>query len=150
MGDRMETDILAELIGRKLRALLQLRELTLRQSTLIADDDTQTLLRVFAAKQKLLEEILRLDRELGPFRVQAPEDRVWRSPDDRVRCRHAAEYCQRLVEEIKTAEKRDCNELIDRREALGRQLETANAAADARSAYQSTSAATRIDLSSET
>jgi hypothetical protein len=149
MSDRLETDILAELVERKLRVLVQLRELTVRQPSLIATDDMKTLLRVFAAKQKLLEEIQRLDSHLEPFRSQDPQERVWRSADLQIRCRGAAEQCRRLVEEIKAAEKRDKLDLIERRDTTARQLEEAHAAAAARTAYRPTIASGGFDIQSE-
>lgn len=150
MSDRWETDALTDLVGRKLRALLQLRELTARQPALIAEEDTPTLLRVFAAKQTLLDEIRRLDEQLEPFRHQAPESRVWRSPEHQARCRLAAEQCRRLVEEIKATEVRDRDALVARRTAVACQLDAAHAAAAARSAYRPAAASGGFEWVSET
>ena len=149
MSDVLETDTLARLVDGKLRVLSQLRELTVRQAPLIAADDAKMLLRVFAAKQRLLEEIQRLDLELEPFRRQDPEDRTWRSAERRAQCSEAAERCRRLVEEIKTSEIRDRAELIERRDAVGRRLEDAHAAAAAREAYRLEENAGGLNLISE-
>ena len=89
--DRMETDVLAELIGKKLAVLEQLRGLSRRQSGLIADGDIQRLLAVLSAKQTLLAELQKLQHRLEPFRKQEPEARQWRSPQDRERCRQLVE-----------------------------------------------------------
>jgi hypothetical protein len=149
MSEPWETDALARLIESKLRVLSQLRELTLRQAPLIAADDARTLLRIFAAKQKLLEEIHRLDRELEPFRSQDPEDRKWRSPDARSKCAASAERCRQLVEEIKHSELRDRADLIERRDAAGRRLDEAHAAAAAREAYRLEESNGELNLLSE-
>lgn len=148
MTERLETDLLTELVARKLRVLVQLRELTVRQPALIEADDAATLLRVLSAKQKLLEEVHRLDEQLEPFRQQDPDSRVWRTVDDRVRCRAAAEQCQALVEELKVVEAQDKHRLVERRDALSRELEHAHAAAEARTAYQTPEPIGRLDLSS--
>ena len=76
----METDVLAELIGKKLAVLEQLRGLSRRQSDLIADGDIQRLLAVLSAKQTLLAELQKLQQRLEPFRKQDPDARVWRIP----------------------------------------------------------------------
>jgi hypothetical protein len=149
MSEFLPTDALARLVDAKLRALSQLRELTVRQAPLIADDDARTLLRVFAAKQRLLEEIQRLDCEIEPFRSQDPDQRQWRSPEHRAQCAEAAERCRLLVEEIKTSEVGDRAELIERRDAVARQLEEAHAAAAARDAYRLEDAAGGLNLISE-
>ena len=94
MEERWPTDILTELVARKLKVLLQLRELTLRQSVLVAADDLDTHLRVLGAKQRLLEEVQRLDAGLARFRDEDPDQRLWRSEDDRLRCRRAAEHLE--------------------------------------------------------
>jgi hypothetical protein len=149
MSDAWETDTLAELVDRKLRVLIHLRELTVRQPALIAADDWKTLLRVFAAKQKLLEEVQRIDRQLEPFRSQEPEQRRWRSPDARAQCRRAAERCRELIEEIKASEASDKHQLVERREAVARHLEQSHAAAAARVAYRPVEVQSGLDLSSE-
>ena len=74
----METDVLADLIGKKLAVLEQLRDLSRRQSDLIADGDIQRLLSVLSAKQTLLAELQKLQQRLEPFRKQDPEARTWR------------------------------------------------------------------------
>jgi hypothetical protein len=149
MDDRLPTDILTELVARKLRVLLQLRELTLRQSSLVASDDLDTLLRVLGAKQRLLEEVHRLDASLTPFRNEDPDQRVWRCEDDRLRCRRAAEQCRHLVEEMKASELEQRTALTERHAAVVRELEHANTATEARSAYCGDAPQHRLDLASE-
>jgi hypothetical protein len=147
--DRLDTDALAELVARKLRVVTQLRELTVRQPSLVEAGEMKSLLRVLASKQKLLEEVQRLDGRLEPFRRQDPEQRVWRSPDDRRRCREEAEQCHRLVEEIKVLESRDKDQLVRQRDSVSRELEQAHAAAAARTAYQPAEFSGGLDLCSD-
>ncbi len=149
MSNTLDTDVLAGLLTRKRKVLLHLRELTMRQPALIAADDMPTLLRIFTAKQQLLEEVQRLDAQLEPFRRQQPEERQWSSTEVRDQCRAAADDCRRLVEELKTTELRDRRDLSERREATSMQLENAHAAAAARTAYQPAVASVGLDLSSD-
>ena len=116
VDDRFETDLLAELIGKKLAVLEQLRDLSRRQSDLISDGDIQRLLAVLSAKQTLLTELQKLQKQLEPFRKQDPETRRWRSPADRERCRQVAERCEALLGEIMLVEKQSESEMARRRD----------------------------------
>ena len=69
----METDVLADMISKKLAILEQLRSLSGRQSDLIAQGDIQRLLSVLSAKQTLLAELQKLQQRLEPFRRQDPD-----------------------------------------------------------------------------
>jgi flagellar biosynthesis/type III secretory pathway chaperone len=149
--DLIETDVLADLIGKKLAILEQLRDLSRRQSDLIEDSDVQRLLSVLSAKQTLLNELQRLQRQLEPFRQQDPESRRWRSPQDRQRCRQLAERCEALLGEIMLVEKQSESEMVRRRDAAVARLEETHSSAEATRAYIGSTPTVRrsLDLSSE-
>jgi len=150
--DRIETDELAELIGKKLVVLEQLRGLSRRQSDLIADGDIQRLLGVLSAKQTLLVELQKLQKLLEPFRKQEPDARRWRTPHDRQRCRQAAERCETLLSEIMLIDRQSEAEMTRRRDAVQARLEECHSCAEATRAYLRPAAALRgnIDLTSDT
>jgi flagellar biosynthesis/type III secretory pathway chaperone len=133
--DRIETDLLVELIGKKLAILEQLRDLSHRQSDLIADGEIQRLLSVLSAKQTLLAELQKLQHRLEPFRKQEPESRTWRSPQDRQRCRERVERCEALLSEIMLIEKRSESEMAQRRDVALARLEENHSSAEATRAY---------------
>lgn len=133
--ERFETDLLAELIGKKLAVLEQLRDLSRRQSDLIADGDIQRLLSVLSAKQTLLSELQKLQKHLEPFRQQDPETRTWRSPADRERCRQVAERCETMLGEIMLVEKQSESEMAKRRDDAVTQLHGVHSSANATRAY---------------
>ena len=147
----METDVLAELIGKKLAVLEQLRGLSRRQSGLIADGDIQRLLAVLSAKQTLLAELQKLQHRLEPFRKQDPEARTWRSPQDRERCRQLVERCEALLGEVMLIEKQSEAEMAQRRDAAQAHLEESHSCAEATRAYVRPPVPLRgsIDLSSD-
>lgn len=151
MDDRIETDVLAELIGKKLAVLEQLRGLARRQSDLIADGDIQRLLAVLSAKQTLLAELQKLQHRLAPFRAQDPEARTWRSPQDRHRCRQLVERCEAVLSEVMLIEKQSEAEMAQRRDAAQSALEESHSCAEATRAYIRPSVPPRgsIDLSSD-
>ncbi len=116
MDERLETDLFAELIGKKLAVLEQLRDLSRRQSDLIADSDMERLFAVLSAKQTLLSELQKLQKRLEPFRQQDPESRRWRTPADRERCRQLRERSESLLGEILLVEKQCESEMARRRD----------------------------------
>lgn len=151
MGKELETDLLADLIGKKLAVLEQLRDLSRRQSDLIADDNMQRLLSLLSAKQKLLNELQKIQKRLGPFREQDPQSRRWRSPADRERCRQLVERSEALLGEIMLVEKQSESEMARRRDDAVARLQNVNSSADATRAYISPSGPRRsvLDLHSE-
>lgn len=147
----MNTDLLAELIDKKHHVLEQLRQLSRRQTELIDQGDMTRLIRLLAAKQKLLGDLQSLESELHPFRDEDPESRQWRTPDARARCRQTAERCEALLGEIMLIEKQSESELTQRRDTVAAQLQGAHAASHATRAYtQSPPARSRqLDVTSE-
>ena len=131
----LETDQLAELIGQKHQALVQLRDLARRQSGLIAGEEMAQLLTLLAAKQKLLTQVQAMDRGLDPFRQQEPEQRTWRSPELRQQVAQTASRSESLLAEIMAIEKQSETEMVDRRDKAANQLQTATHAANVRNAY---------------
>jgi hypothetical protein len=147
----METQRLHELINQKKAVLAQLRKLAERQVEFIQNGDMGHLLGLLAAKQRLLQQLQHVERELDPFREQDPDQRQWRSPVERQQARQAAQDCETLLAEIMEVEKRCESDLIHRRDAAGRRLQGVHSAAQATQAYASTSSPCRgqLDLSSE-
>ncbi len=152
MDDRFETDLLAELIGKKLAILEQLRDLSRRQSDLITDGEIQRLLTLLSAKQTLLAELQKIQKRLEPFRQQNPDARTWRNPADRQRCRQVAERCETLLGEIMLVEKQSEAEMARRRDDAVARLQNTHSSAEATRAYINTPTPSRslFDLSSET
>ena len=152
VDERLETDLLAEFIGKKLAVLEQLRDLSRRQTDLISDGDIQRLLSVLSAKQTLLNELQKIQKRLEPFRKQDPETRRWRSPADRERCRQLAERSETLLGEIMLVEKQSESEMVRRRDDAATRLRNVNTSAEATRAYLDASGPPQpmLDLSSET
>lgn len=130
-----ETDILAELIHRKLLCLLHLYEMGKRQMEFIDTGNITALLDLLAIKQRSLSDLQRLESGLDPFRHQDPEARLWRTPEDRARCAEQARQCEGLLAAVLEQERRGERLLIARREETARQLEGAHLARNARNAY---------------
>ena len=147
----LETDQLAELIDRKHTCLTELREIGRRQLQLVRGGEMTALLDVLAAKQRLLERLQSVERELDPFRSQSPQSRKWRTELHRQRCSKQIDVCEALLSEIIQQEKLGESELVRRRDAAATRLDGAHRAGRARGAYMATETqeAGRLDLASE-
>ncbi len=145
----LSTDLLGDLIRRKHNCLLHLRDLGQRQLALVRRGSMDELLDVLAAKQHLLVELQRIERGLDPFRQEDPEQRTWRSAEERQRCAEELARCDSLLAEIMTQEKQSEHELIRRRDEAARRLQGAHRAAQARQAYtEDAPASAGLDLTS--
>jgi hypothetical protein len=134
--DRLDTDVLAQLVAGKLDCLSQLRALGVRQLEAIAAGDLTALLRVLAGKQRLLARLQELETQLAPFRGQPPEERVWRDPADRERCARMADVCTALLAEIVEQERQSENRLLVRRDQAAAQLQGMHRSGEAQGAYR--------------
>jgi hypothetical protein len=147
----LATDYLSELIARKHRVLSQLRQLAQRQKETIAAGEMTRLLGLLAAKQKVIEALQAVERELDPYRSQDPESRRWRSVDDRQQVRRTAEACESLLREIIQLEQHCESHMKTRRDATATRLQGTHQAAQASQAYVGPDRPRRqhLDLSSE-
>ena len=130
------TEQLAGLIAKKHEVLVQLRAVGVRQSDLVASGEVAALLKLLAAKQHLITRLQELEGELKPYYTGDPDKRVWRSPDERVRCAKQAGECNALLEEIVRFEKLGAEKMNERKNEVAQQLNQVHAAAHVRNAYQ--------------
>lgn len=147
----LETDRLAELIRQKRDYLVSLREMGRRQMDFVADGEMARLLDVLATKQRVLNDLQRVERALDPFRDQDPAERVWRNPEARKDCATMLDECQQLLREAVERERQSEAALIVRRDEAAVRLHGAHAASRARGAYtgESRASVSQLDLSSE-
>ena len=129
------TQQLAALISQKHECLCRLRDIGLRQYQLVEEEDVETLLRLLATKQRLIEGLQQIEKQLDPFRQDDPELRQWASPADRKACAEVASRCESLLEEIVSQERRSEAELKQRRDRVAKQLDSAQESSVARHAY---------------
>jgi hypothetical protein len=148
----METETLARLIELKHGVLFQLRGLAERQRTVVDEDELSALLGLLAAKQRLLDALQTVEKELAPFRGQDPERRRWRSAAERQRVRGLAEQCESLLAEIVQLETQSEQELLRRRDAAADGLQGTHRAAEACRAYSTLRgrSGSQLDVSSDT
>ncbi len=146
-----ETDLLSDLIDRKLQCLVQLRDMGRRQFELVEEGSITSLLDLLSAKQEVLARMQSIERRLDPFRDQDPDARRWRSPQKRRSCAEQVKRCERLLAETLAQEKRSEQELIRRRDEAAHQLQGIQHAGQACGAYAAAAAfsAHQLDLCSD-
>lgn len=132
----LSTQLLADLVSKRRKCLMQLRDLGVRQSQMIADGQMAELLRLVAAKQQLIVALQAIEQQLAPFHAQDPETRAWGSAEERARCAADAEACRTLIQEVMAMEQAGERQMTERRDAVAAQLRTAAAGNRVRDAYQ--------------
>ncbi len=140
------TDRLAELVLAKVQTLQQLCELAKQQASITQTSDATILLSFLARKQPLMDCLQDLQEELAEYQDDDPEQRVWRSPEDRKACQVASDRCQQLLSEIVLLEKQSLDEMSQRRDALAAQLQDASDANHAAHVYHSADALVESSL----
>lgn len=131
----LDTDRLAALIAAKSQVAELLLRLAERQLELAESGQTQPLIKLLAAKQGVLEQLHRLEREIDPFRSQDPDSRQWRTSGDRGACQAQAQQTAELLARAMALEKQGEAAMLRRREAAAAALAAVQSAADARTAY---------------
>ena len=150
-GNLVRTDQLSQLVNEKHAALQQLRELAVRQLALAEQPDPKGLISLLAVKQRLLDQLTKIESDLNPFRAEDPEERVWRSPQQRADCAEVSQACQALLREVMELDRQAAENLNARKQQNKVQIDAAHQAASARTAYAASEVAPRqrIDLSSQ-
>jgi hypothetical protein len=146
-----DTHTLTQTLFSKCDLLVQLRKLGARQNELIEAAELGQLLNLLAEKQRLLDSLQQIERRLDPFRGQSPDEREWRSSEDRRRGAELAAACEKLLAEVAEAEKQSAAKLMTRRDEAATQLQAVHFAVQARAAYVGAQAPglSQVDLSTE-
>lgn len=130
------TNLLADLVAKRRKCLVQLRDLGVRQAQMIADGEMAELLRLVAAKQQLIVALQAIEKQLAPFHEQDAEQRQWSSAEARARCAADAAECRQLIQEVMAMEQAGERQMVERRDAVANQLRTVVAGGKVRDAYQ--------------
>lgn len=133
---RLATDNLAELICKKHQLLVQLREVGCKQGALVERGNSQSLLQLLSAKQHLINGLQLVERHLRPYHAEDPNDRLWRSQEDRQRCADLSDECRLLLAEVVEMERDQERRIQEHRNALAGQLQQAGKAQKVVDAYR--------------
>lgn len=147
-----QTDQLEQLIIEKHKVLEQLHTLSRYQLQLASSlDHVEDLMRVVAAKQTLIDQLLNLDEQLNPFRDQDPESRNWRNPADRQRVSEIARNSKVLLDELKQFENQSEQRVREKRDEVSAQLQASQKSTSTLEGYASSQPemVSQFDLTSE-
>ncbi len=149
-ADVKYTDNLYALMMLKVEVLEQLCELAKLQTTICQTSDASILLGFLSRKQPLMDQLAEVQENLSIYTNDDPEQRVWRSSEQRQVCRDASVRCQNLLAEIVLLEKQSLDEMSMRREALAAQLQDDQDGSIAAQAYHSSNTLSEgsLDLTS--
>jgi len=131
----LSTELLADLMSKRRKCLVQLRELGLRQAAMIAAGEMAELLRMVAAKQQLIVALQAIEKQLAPFQSQAPEVRDWSSAALREQCAADAEACRALIQEVMAMEQSGEQQMTQRRDMVTGQMRSMAAGVRVHDAY---------------
>ena len=146
-----DTKRLAQLLDQKHDVLIQLHALATRQLDVASASDTGVMFSLIATKQKLIDALMQLEQLLAPFRAESPEERVWDSPEERVRTAGVSQQCDVLLQEIMSMDRLGLERVQSRQQQTRVQIDAAQQAASARNAYlaSQTPGPHTIDVASE-
>ena len=130
-----DTDQLTELIRLKHKCLIELRAMGVRQQACVDQGQMSDLIKLLGAKQALINRLGQVERAMDPFRAQDPEARVWRSPEERAKCRQISRECDEILGEILEGERQSEAVLRVRRDETAKQLQGTHASTATRQAY---------------
>lgn len=132
----LTTKELADLVDKRYRCLLQLRDLGQKQAELIEAGEMTPLLRLISSKNQLIAAMQSIEQGLAPFHEQDPDQRSWHSNEAKKKCAAQAASCQQVLQEVMDLERQNELNMIQRRDKLAVQLQAVQAANTARGAYQ--------------
>ena len=118
------------------RALyVQILALARQQSTYVATGESEALMTVLAARNRLIEQVAPLDRDLRPFKGRWQEVLDGLPAADRQSVGRLLQEVQQLLGEILSQDEKDKDTLIRQKTGVGAQLQRAVSGAALNRAY---------------
>jgi hypothetical protein len=139
---RLDVGRLLDLLTSQRERYRKLRKLADRQRMLVSGDDPQSLLSVLGERQRIVDELGRLNDELSPYR--SAWTRTYQSLDEatRDRVRGVLEESNGLLASVVAADRDDLAALGARRETTAMELNRTHHAGRAAAAYATAGRAT--------
>jgi len=113
-----------ELLSQQAMLYGQLNDLSRKQSDLVGGGDPEMLLRILAGRQRLINRVTSLDKELMPFRTDWQQTLAGLSPEQQQRTRELIQQVQTTLGDILTRDERDSQVLRDQQHKVAGQLRT--------------------------
>lgn len=135
-------DTLTQLLARQQAIYLQMQAFSRRQTQLIESGDAESLLALLDERQKLIDQLIAISREVEPFKQRWPA--LWASLDDtaRTQLKTHIDAVQEMLDQILQQDERDRAALVEHRQKIGAQLTGLKRSSAAHQAYRPSSSAT--------
>lgn len=136
-----QSDQMAVLVQQRYSLLVEILQITARQEAAIEAGLVQQLMDTLNEKQAYVERLRSVQDKLKPMAGVAPENRQWRDPEARQKCRETLAESDRVQAAILAIDQRCEQAMIQRRDELFDSLGRTTGAATAARAYASGSRA---------
>ncbi len=139
-GPKLDGSRLLELLEQQRSLYRRMRALTERQRSLVVRDDTQPLLKLLADRQKLVDELVKLNEDMAGFRRDWTN--IYNSLDEasRERVSELLEEANSSLGAILQSDSKDSETLSARKQSVGDRLLGSAAAGRASAAYAASNA----------
>jgi hypothetical protein len=128
------TTLVRALSGQK-ALYVQILALARQQSAYVATGESEALMTVLAARNRLIEQVAPLDKELQPYKGRWQEVLDGLPPADRHAVGRLLQEVQQLLGEILSQDEKDKESLIRQKTGVGAQLQRAVSGAALNRAY---------------
>ena len=126
---------LIHLLNQQCLLYRQLQSLSTKQSALVEEDEPETLLRFLAGRQRLIDRLVALNRELQPIRADWQQVAQSLPATQRAEAETLVSNVEDILRDILTKDKRDTQRLTDRRGTVAADIKLATTGKRVNQAY---------------
>ena len=147
----LSTHLLQSAIERKLHLLRTIKHMTLRQMSLIQEQDVDALLVLLNQKNEAMRSLAEVQAKLLPFQNDGADSRTWDNPNDKATAKSNLQECNRLIAELMEMENHSINNLSRDQRIVATQLKQVHSSLSVDRAYSDASvdADSQLSLSLE-
>lgn len=143
---QLDAELLVTLLEHQRTLHRQLRVLSDRQRSLVAEDDAETLLRLLSERQRLVDGLVNLNARLAPYRAQWTHFYESLDEDCRRRVALLLEEVNGSLAAILKSDGKDTATLTAKQQSIAGRLAAFDAGSRASAAYGKASTATRSNM----
>ncbi len=146
LRQQLDAELLVTLLEHQRTLHRQLRILSDRQRSLVAEDDAETLLRLLSERQRLVDGLVNLNARLAPYRAQWANFYGSLDEDCRRRVALLLEEVNGSLAAILQSDGKDTATLTAKQQSMAGKLAAVDAGSRASAAYGKASTATRYNM----
>ena len=128
-------DKLIELLTRQYFLYGQLRELAQKQRHLVDGRDPEMLLKILAARQRLIDQLMGVGKELAPIRAEWPKVATSLTPDERRETQRLIDSVREILSEIISHDEKDYKTLDTQKQKVAGEIRGTTAGQRMNQAY---------------